>query len=103
MGLDTSAVMFLCGARSMGVDFGSTAMIGRQALWPDQTALARVFAVLGVDRDAGEFLRRHPFGEELLSLLGATRIESVDVCSSLSFGVKSTLWAPARKRAALTF
>ena len=45
MGLDTSSVMFLCAARSMGVDFTDTAMIGRQSFWPDPAELRRVFDV----------------------------------------------------------
>ncbi len=79
MGLDTSSIMFLCAARSMGVDFGSTAMVGRQSFWPDEAALRRVFSVLGIDRDAADFLRQHEYGEEFFSLLGAHHVDSVDV------------------------
>ena len=79
MGLDTSSIMFLCAARSMGVDFGSTAMVGRQSFWPDEAALRRVFSVLGIDRDAADFLRQHEYGEEFFSLLGAHHVDSVDL------------------------
>jgi len=78
MGLDRASVMFLCAAKSMGVDFDSTAMIGRQSFSPDLVTLRRVFRVLGVDRDAAEFLG-HAFGEEFFAVLGASRIESLDV------------------------
>jgi hypothetical protein len=79
MGLDTSSIVFLCAAKSIGVDFGSTAMVGRQSFWPDEAALRRVFSVLGIDRDAADFLRQHEYGEEFFSLLGAHQIDSVDV------------------------
>jgi hypothetical protein len=77
MGLDNSSVMFLCAAKSMGVDFDSTAMIGRQSFWPDVPTLRSVLRVLGIERSAAE-LQAHPYAEEFFSLLGATRIDSVD-------------------------
>jgi hypothetical protein len=79
MGLDTAAVMFLCGAKAAGVDFSSTAMIGRQWFFPEVGALARVFSALGVPRDADQFLRENHYSENFFSLLGARQISSVDV------------------------
>jgi hypothetical protein len=79
MGLDTAAVMFLCGAREAGVDFSSSAMIGRQWLFPEAGALEKVFSVLGTPRDAEQFLRENEYSENFFSLLGAERISSVDI------------------------
>jgi len=81
MGLDTSSIMLLCAAKSMNVNFESTATIGRQALWPDYEMLQRVFAIHGIDRDAEAFLEQHQYGEEFLHVLGAKRVDSVDVSS----------------------
>jgi hypothetical protein len=79
MGLDDSSVMFLCAAKSMGIDFEHTATIGRQTFFPSPAVLDRVFGALKIDADAKAFLQRNKYGEEFLSLLGARRIESVDV------------------------
>lgn len=81
MGLDPASVSFLCAAKSIGVDFTHTAMIGRQTFWPDRATLRRVFAVLGVQDDASEFLRQHKYSEPFFALLGARTIESVDASS----------------------
>ncbi|SRR5579871_5342258 len=81
MGLDTASVKFLCAARSLGVDFTSTAMIGRQQFFPDPATLQRVFSILGVNHDPKEFLRENLYGERFFALLGAKDIASID-CSS---------------------
>lgn len=81
MGLDNSSIMFLCAAKKVNVDFSSVAMIGRQSFYPDQRVLRRVFDVLGVDRDARQFLEQNQYGEEFFRLLGAKDIASVDVSS----------------------
>jgi hypothetical protein len=79
LGLDSSSVIFLCAAKSMGIDFSSTLMIGRQSFWPTSATLRRVFDVLGIDRDADEFLSRNEYSEEFFSMLGARQVESLDV------------------------
>jgi hypothetical protein len=79
MGLDTAAVMFLCGAKAMGVDFSDTATIGRQWFFPAVGALEKVFSTLGVPRDAGQFLRENTYSEDFFSLLGAQQTSSVDI------------------------
>jgi hypothetical protein len=79
MGLDSASAMLLCAAKMVNADFSSVAMIGRQALFPDHRTLRRVFDVLGIDRDARQFLRQHQYSEEFLTLLGANHIDSVDV------------------------
>jgi hypothetical protein len=78
MGLDPSSVSFLCAAKSLGVDFTHTAMIGRQTFWPDAATLRRVFAVLDIQHDAREFLRQNKYSEPFFALLGARTIESLD-------------------------
>ena len=77
MGLDTTAVMFLCGAKAMGVDFSSTVTIGRQWFFPEVGALERVFSVLEVSRDADQFMKENEYSENFFSLLGAQQISSV--------------------------
>jgi hypothetical protein len=79
VGLDNASVMFLCAAKSMGVDFANTIMIGRQNFFPDAKTLQGIFSVLGVTRDAGQFLRENEGGEGFFSLLGASQVSSVDV------------------------
>src|SRR5262245_5113042 len=81
MGLDSSAVLFLCAAKSFGVDFARTLTIGRQSLFPSEAALGRVFSVLGNREDVKRFLGENKFGERFFSLLGAQDVASID-CSS---------------------
>ena len=84
MALDTASVMLLCGAKSAGVDFESTVMIGRQMFCPLPNALRRVFSTLDIKRDATAFIQQHPYGdycEEFFSLLGASQVDSLDVSS----------------------
>ncbi|MDZ4686086.1 MAG: hypothetical protein SH850_13545 [Planctomycetaceae bacterium] len=78
MGLDNSAAMFLSAAKSLGVDFARTAMIGRQSFWPDADVLRSVFAAQGITLDADAFLREDQYSERFLELLGAREIVSVD-------------------------
>jgi hypothetical protein len=81
MGIDLSAMALLCGAKRIGVDFTSTAMIGRQNFYGDrlETGLARMFEVLGISQDAREFKAQNHFCEELFRLLGARQVESFDI------------------------
>jgi len=79
VGLDSSSVIFLGAARSLGVDFSTTAMIGRQSFWPDAATLRQVFATHGIDRHAEDFVRDNKYAEEFFRLLGAKEIASLDV------------------------
>ena len=81
MGLGASSVMFLCAAKSLGVDFSQTAMIGRQSFWPGEPTLRRVFATHRINCDAKAFVRDNKFAEEFFKLLGAKEIQSFDVSS----------------------
>ncbi len=79
MGLGAAAVTFLGAAKSLGVDFTDTAMIGRQMFYlPDAALLRHVFAVLGIPNDPEEFWRTNQYGETLFTVLGARRVASVD-------------------------
>jgi len=71
----------LSAAKRMGVDFSSTAMIGRQNFAGDrvEAGLNRMFQTLGIPQDAHEFRARNLFCEELFGLLGAKQVESFDV------------------------
>jgi hypothetical protein len=81
MGLDSSAVLFLCAAKSFGVDFTRALTIGRQSLFPSDAALGRVFTVLGIREDVNRFLAENDFGERFFSLLGAREVASMDFSS----------------------
>jgi hypothetical protein len=78
MGLDCAAVKFLCGAKSMGVDFAHTIMVGRQAFYPKRDTLERVSAVLGISCDPIALLNTTKFGESFFTLLGAKQVSSLD-------------------------
>jgi hypothetical protein len=81
VGLDNSAVMLLSAAKSLGVDFTRTAMIGRQSFWPDSDILQQVFAAHAIAEDARAFVRVHDYSERFFELFGAQAIESFDVSS----------------------
>jgi hypothetical protein len=78
MGLDDASVKFLCAAKSLGVNFTSTATIGRQQLYLNAATLRRVFSVLGISQCADDFLRENTYGDQFFSLLGAEHVESLD-------------------------
>jgi len=78
MGLDCAAVKFLCGAKSLGVDFAHTIMVGRQCFYPNYDTLERISAVLGISRHAIAMLKSSQFGESFFTLLGAKQVSSLD-------------------------
>lgn len=76
MGLDNTAAQTLCGVRSLGADFGSTLMIGRQWLLatPEVVAdIARLHGTSPPPRPPGQ-----SFAEPLFEMLGATSVDSLD-------------------------
>ena len=81
MGLDTASIKFACAAKSLGVDFSNSLMLGRQRLLADASALQEVFAIHGINLRATEFLHANKYGEEFFSLLGAHEINSMDYSS----------------------
>jgi hypothetical protein len=79
MGLDTTAVKFICAARSSGVDFAETVMIGRQNFIPTPKVLNRVFSVAGVTGvNAKSFISEHTFADKFFELMGAKLVHSLD-------------------------
>ncbi len=78
MGLDCAAVKFLCAAKSMGVDFAHTIMVGRQIFIPERDTLKRVSVALNVHCDPIALLGNDKFGELFFTLLGAEQVSSLD-------------------------
>ena len=78
MGLDCAAVKFLCTAKSMGVDFSSTLMVGRQDFFPKIRTLEQVSTILGLQFDPAALLKQSRYSEPFFTLLGAKEIASLD-------------------------
>ena len=78
MGLDTTAVKFVCAAKSVGVDFRDTLTVGRQNFISTPSALKRVFDVHDIQDDPKEFVRKHRFADEFFIRMGAERADSLD-------------------------
>jgi len=90
MALDADGSRFLLYAKSQGVDFSRTAMIGRQRLWIDpqvrenlRDVLARNLADFGYGNvDLGRLLAEADgYAEPFLRLLGCTDASSFDASS----------------------
>jgi hypothetical protein len=79
VGLDCASVKFLCAAKSMGVDFTNTMMVGRQTFYPNRTTLDLVSAALRIPFDSAALLNKSKFGEPFFTLLGAEQVSSLDV------------------------
>lgn len=78
MGLGNSSVNFLYAAKSIGVDFGNTLMIGRQGFWPSIAVLDKLFSLSNYDRDVKAFLDESEYSEAFFSFLGANKVQSLD-------------------------
>jgi hypothetical protein len=81
MGLDAAAVKFVCAAKSSGVDFSETLMVGRQDFFPQPKALERVFSILNINRDVERYLNDNDFSEDFFRLVGAKDVSSIDYSS----------------------
>lgn len=79
MGLDSASTKFLCAAHMHGVDFSTTATLGRQGFFPDEKTLGQVFSVMKIPELPAPFIESNEFAESFISLLGADEIESFDV------------------------
>jgi hypothetical protein len=83
VGLTRHAVRFLLHCRASGVDFGSSAMIGRQALHLSKAELRSCFAKSGKRMSSEDaervFTAASGYAEPLFELLGAASVESLDV------------------------
>ena len=77
MGLDNTAAQTLCGARSVGADFTSTLMIGRQWLLAAPEAVREVARLHGAPVPPIE--PGQPFAEPFFAMLGAAHVDSLDV------------------------
>jgi hypothetical protein len=78
MGLDLPSVQLLCCARSIGVDFSETLMIGRQTINEDSEILAPALSAIGISSREIQTLKRGEFGEALFHMLGAKKLQSID-------------------------
>ena len=87
MSLDTGSTIFVCAAKSYGVDFADTLMIGRQSFFPLPASLQRIFSILNVNQEAKRFVRDNGFAEEFFRLMGAQEVNSLDF-SSVTTGLE---------------
>jgi hypothetical protein len=86
MGIDVRSVQFFCCAKSIGVDFSDTMMVGRQVVYLTYTDLiTSALSTIGIPREqifaALKKLEQSPPApaEPLFSLLGAKQVSSVDI------------------------
>jgi hypothetical protein len=78
MGIDTASVQLLCCAKSIGVDFSDTMMVGRQTVNVPPVATASIMGAIGSRREQASAILEGQFAEPLFALLGATTVSSVD-------------------------
>jgi hypothetical protein len=80
MGIDEQSLAVISAAKSLGVDFTKTLMVGRQTLAGSNLLppLTKLFAVHRIEEDPLEFLRGRFFFESLFELLGAREVASLD-------------------------
>jgi hypothetical protein len=81
MGLDVAAVQVLCCAKSLGIDFSETLMIGRQWIGDDTDAFGAALSAIGSSKEEISRIPKRDFGEPIFRLLGARRICSMDASS----------------------
>lgn len=80
MGIDVPALQLLCCAKSMGVDFTDTMMIGRQTINAKPCKLAPFLAAIGIPKSGViGALSYEGFAEPLYQMLGAKNVRSLDV------------------------
>ena len=73
MGLDASLIQFVCAAKSLGVSYSNILMVGSQLLFPEKSALQRIFSAQGIDFDATKFLQENMYDEKF-SLIGLKKL-----------------------------
>ena len=76
MGLDNTAAQTLSGAKSIGANFGSTLMIGRQWLQADPELIGDIARLHGTVVPL--IVPGQPFAEPFFETLGAKRVDSLD-------------------------
>jgi hypothetical protein len=82
MGIDAHGARFLAYARSLGVEFGQTAMIGRQGLYVTPAEMRRILVAFGAAPSEAEVARiccgAEGYAERYLEQLGALAVHSFD-------------------------
>ncbi len=80
MGLDRNGTKLLLYAKSLGVDFGKTIMLGRQGLHIDKKNLQNNLSQFGITNvNAEDILKEEGrYAEPFLRILGAKKIDSID-------------------------
>jgi hypothetical protein len=80
MGLDRNGTKLLLYAKSLGVDFGKTIMLGRQGLHVDKKHLQNNLSQFGITNVSAEDILKEEgrYAEPFLRLLGAKEIYSID-------------------------
>ncbi len=82
MGLDNSALTFVLGSKSAGVDFDRTVMLGRQNFFPSATHFHRTMEKFAPSARLDEILAASSgYAEPFFQLLGATEVVSIDASS----------------------
>lgn len=85
LGLDLNGVRFLLYAQKLGVDFGQTAMLGRQSLDLNRYELKKTLRSYGYSGDtklSGSLIAKNEgYAEALLTYIGAKTIHSYDISS----------------------
>lgn len=81
MGIDSNGVRFLLYARNMGVNFGQTAMIGRQNLNLTKNELQKIFLAFNspIDEEvANQIFSDHGYAESFFTQFDAKEVHSFD-------------------------
>ena len=78
MGIDLPAGQLLSCARSLGADFSSTMMLGRQTINSEPAEFAPILTALGIPQSETCRLPFWGFAEPFFQLLGAAHIRSLD-------------------------
>ena len=78
MGIDVPSVQLLCCAKSIGVDFSDTMMVGRQTVNAPSDVIASILSAIGTPREQTSAILKGQFAEPLFALLGAKQVSSVD-------------------------
>lgn len=79
MGITKQDVTFLFHAKSKGVDFSSTAMLGRLVLYADKSDLQSCEVKYGnAVRSSSQIVFKDKYSEPFFEMLGATQVDSID-------------------------
>jgi len=79
MGINIPTMQLFCCAKSIGVDFSETMMVGRQVVHAPRNAIDAILGVIGISPEHASTILEGQFAEPLFDLLGAKRVSSLDV------------------------